>query len=291
MFGIMFGDVGHGAVLLTLGWLVSRRAKDPGDTMALFGRLGAYCGASSIVFGFLFGSVFGVENLLPHLWMKPMDNVMYAFKVVIYYGIAVITLGIALNVFNSIRTRNFAGLFFDHAGLVVAALYWAGIVAVSVFLSNKPLPKALLFLGVGLPVIVLFLKEPLIAVARRKKVHFENGVGMYIFESFLEVMEILTGYLSNTVSFIRVAAFSLAHVGLFIAVFSLAGMVRGASGGAVYAVLIQFFGNIGIIALEGLIVTIQAIRLEYYEFFGKFFFGGGMEYKPIGLSAQTGRED
>lgn len=291
MFGIMFGDVGHGAVLLALGWLMSRRAKDPGDTMALFGKLGAYCGASSILFGLLFGSVFGFENLIPHLWMKPMENVMYAFKVVIYYGIGVITLGIALNVYNSIRTRNFAGLFFDHSGLVVAALYWAGIVAVSVFLSNRPMPKAVIFLGVGLPVLVLFLKEPIIAVASRKKVHFENGVGMYIFESFLEVMEILTGYLSNTVSFIRVAAFSLAHIGLFIAVFSLAGMVRSASGGAVYAVLIQFFGNVGIIALEGLIVTIQAIRLEYYEFFGKFFFGGGMAYKPIGLSAQTGRED
>jgi V/A-type H+-transporting ATPase subunit I len=91
------------------------------------------------------------------------------------------------------------------------------------------------------------------------------------------------GYLSNTVSFIRVAAFSLAHVGLFIAVFKLAGMVQGASGGPVYAALIQLFGNIGIIALEGLVVSIQAIRLEYYEFFGKFFFGGGVAYKPIGL--------
>lgn len=291
MFGLMFGDVGHGAVLLALGWLVYRRSKDPGDTMALFGRLGAYCGASSILFGILFGSVFGLENLIPHLWMKPMDNVMYAFKVVIYYGIGVITLGIAFNMFNSIRTRNFAGFVFDHGGLLVAVLYWAGVAAVSIFLSNAPVPKKLILLGAGIPVLILFLKEPIIAIASRKKMHFENGVGMYIFESFLEVMEILTGYLSNTVSFIRVAAFSLAHIGLFIAVFSLAGMVRGASGGAVYSGLIYFFGNVGIIALEGLIVTIQAIRLEYYEFFGKFFFGGGVAYKPIGLSAQTGRED
>ncbi|HVO76616.1 MAG TPA: V-type ATPase 116kDa subunit family protein, partial [Candidatus Bathyarchaeia archaeon] len=106
MFGIMFGDVGHGAVLGTLGWFLYRRAKAPGDTVALFGRLGMYCGASSILFGILFGSVFGIESLLPHIWMKPMDNVMYFFKVAIYFGIGVLTLGIALNVLNSIRRGN-----------------------------------------------------------------------------------------------------------------------------------------------------------------------------------------
>jgi V/A-type H+-transporting ATPase subunit I len=291
MFGIMFGDVGHGAVLLALGWIVFRRAKNPDDTMALFGRLGAYCGASSIIFGVLFGSVFGVENLIPHIWMKPMDNVMYAFKVVIYYGIGVITLGLVFNMFNSLMKRNLTGFIFDHGGLLVSALYWSGVVAVAVFLKNLPIPKWLIPVGVGVPVVILFLKEPIIALARRTKPHFENGVGMYFFESFLEVMEIFTGYLSNTVSFIRVAAFSLAHIGLFIAVFSLAGMVKGAAGGPIYAGLIIVLGNIGIIALEGLIVTIQAIRLEYYEFFGKFFFGGGEAYKPIGLTAQVGRED
>ena len=291
MFGIMFGDVGHGAVLVAIGWLLYRRARDKGSSMALFGRLGMYCGVSSIVFGFLFGSLFGLERAIPHIWLKPMNNVMYFFKVAIYYGIGVIMLGIAFNMINSIRTRNFKALVFDHAGLLVAIMYWAGIVAVSVFLSNEPIPMKLLLFAVGIPILAIFFKEPIIAAATHRKVHFEGGIGMYVFESLIEIVEIFTGYLANTVSFIRIAAFSLAHVGLFIAVFSLADMVKDASGGVVYAGLIHVLGNVGIIALEGLIVSIQAIRLEYYEFFGKFFVSGGVAYKPLGLSAQLSREE
>jgi V/A-type H+-transporting ATPase subunit I len=291
MFGVMFGDVGHGAVLVLIGALLNRRAKLPSSTMALFGKLAMYCGTSSIVFGFLFGSVFGFEKLIPHVWMKPMSNIMYFFKIAIYYGIAVITLGIAFNLINTIRARKFTAVVFDHAGILVAIMYWAGIVAVSFMLSNRPIPGKLLLIAIGVPLILIFFKEPIVDIVNRRKVHFAQGFGMYVFESLIEVMEIFMGYLANTVSFIRVAAFSLAHVGLFIAVFSLADMVSGASGGIVYSILIHIFGNIGIIALEGLIVTIQAIRLEYYEFFGKFFFGGGIAYKPISLGLQAGREE
>jgi V/A-type H+-transporting ATPase subunit I len=291
MFGIMFGDVGHGAVLVGIGILLYRRAENKMSAMALFGRLAVYCGGSSILFGFLFGSIFGLEDVLPHIWMKPMSHVMYFFKVAIYYGIGVIMLGIVFNVINSIRTRNFKGLVFDHAGLLVAIMYWAGIVAVSVFLANEPVPVKLLLLAVGIPILIIFLKEPIMAVVGHRRAHFEGGVGMYVFESIIEVVEIFTGYLANTVSFIRVAAFSLAHVGLFIAVFSLADMVKGASGGMFYAGLIHVLGNVGIIALEGLIVSIQAIRLEYYEFFGKFFVSGGVPYQPLGLGVQPGREE
>ena len=291
MFGVMFGDVGQGSVLVAIGWLLYHRAGNKTSSMALFGRLGMYCGASSIVFGFLFGSLFGLEKVIPHLWLKPMNNVMYFFKVAIYYGIGVIMLGIAFNMINSIRTRNFKALVFDHAGLLVAIMYWAGIVAVSVFLSNEPIPMKLLLYAVGIPILAIFFKEPIIAAATHRKVHFEGGIGMYVFESLIEIVEIFTGYLANTVSFIRIAAFSLAHVGLFIAVFSLADMVKDASGGVVYAGLIHVLGNVGIIALEGLIVSIQAIRLEYYEFFGKFFVSGGVAYKPLGLSAQLSREE
>ena len=177
MFGIMFGDVGHGAVLVAIGWLLRGRARDKGSSMALFGTLGMYCGVSSIVFGFLFGSIFGLEEAIPHIWLKPINNVMYFFKVAIYYGIGVIMLGIAFNIINSIRTRNFKALVFDHAGLLVAIMYWAGIVAVSTFLSNEPIPMKLLILAVGIPILAIFFKEPIMAVATRRKPHFEGGSG------------------------------------------------------------------------------------------------------------------
>jgi len=291
MFGMMFGDVGHGTILLLLGAWLGFSRKRKGESIALVGRLAFYCGISSIVFGFLFGSVFGLEELIPHVWMKPMSNVIYFFKVAIYFGIGVISLGILFHVINSIRMRHFKATVFDHAGLIVAVMYWGGIVAISIFLSNEPVPVKLLVFSIGIPILLLFLREPIMALVSKRKMVFEMGVGSYIFESVIEVVEILIGYLANTVSFIRVAAFSLAHVGLFIAVFSLVDMVKGKSGGMVYSVLIIVLGNIGIIALEGLVVTIQAIRLEYYEFFGKFFFGGGVAYKPIGLGGRPSREE
>jgi V/A-type H+-transporting ATPase subunit I len=293
MFGMMFGDVGHGLILAFIGWLLGFRRgseKRSGGTV-IVGKLAFWCGLSSILFGFLYGSIFGLEDLIEGLWMKPMHNVLYFFKVAVYFGVSFISVGILLNVVNAVRARNFKATFFDHAGLVSAIIYWCGIGAVSIFLSNKPIPVVLMALGIGFPILLLFLREPLLAVFSRRRVRFEKGVMTYIMETVIEVIEIITGYLGNTVSFIRVAAFALAHVGLFIAVFSLVDMVKDKSAGFLYSALILIVGNAVIIALEGMVVTIQAIRLEYYEFFGKFFMGGGVAYKPIGLGARPDRKE
>ncbi len=292
MFGMMFGDIGHGAVLCVIGWLTgfrNRKTSKAKNPAILVGRLAFYCGISSIVFGILFGSVFGLEELIGGLWRKPMHNVIYFFKVAIYFGVAMISAGIVLNIINAIRQRDFKAVFFDHAGVINAAMYWCGIAVVSAFLAGRPISAKLLAGGIGIPLVLIFLREPIAAVAGKRKPHFEQGVFTYLMETVIEIMEIVTGYLGNTVSFIRVAAFSLAHAGLFVAIFSLVDMVKGGSGGVVYSALILIFGNAVIIALEGLVVTIQAIRLEYYEFFSKFFVAGGVAYKPIGMEDNSSR--
>jgi len=286
MFGMMFGDIGHGAILMGLGWLLGWRKGGIKGAGRQIGQLAFYCGISSVIFGFLFGSIFGLEELIPHVWMKPMHDVLYFFKIAVYFGIVMISLGILFNIINAVRARNVKAGLFDQAGLVSAIIYWGGIGAVSIFLSNKPIPLKLIVYLIGIPVLILFLREPIMALLQRRRVVFEKGIMGYIMETVIEVIEIITGYLANTVSFIRVAAFSLAHVGLFIAVFSLVDMVKDKSAGVVYSALILILGNAVIIALEGLVVTIQAIRLEYYEFFGKFFIGGGQAYKPIGIGEE-----
>ncbi len=290
MFGMMFGDVGHGLVLCGIGWLLGFRKGDRSDGVTLVGKLGFYCGLASIVFGFLFGSIFGVETWIPHLWLSPMHEIGRFFKFAIFFGVGMISVGILLNIINAVRARDFKGTFFDHAGLVSAILYWCGIGAVAIFMRNRPIPLQLVAFGILLPVLIFFLREPLAAVFGKRKMRFSTGVGTYIMESVIEVIEIITGYLGNTVSFIRVAAFALAHAGLFIAVFNMVDLVKNKSGGVIWAALIFIIGNAVIIALEGMVVTIQAIRLEYYEFFGKFFMGGGTAYKPIGLGGKPGRK-
>ncbi len=292
MFGMMFGDIGHGLILAVIGWMIGFRKKKDGkrkETTVLVGRLAFYCGVSSIIFGILFGSVFGVEYLFEGLWKKPMDNVLYFFKVAIYFGVAMISGGIILNAINAIRTKNFRALFFDHAGIVSAVMYWCGIGVVAAFLANEPVPIKLLVLGLGVPLLLIFLREPITAAFEKRKIDFKGGFFNYFMETIIEIMEIVTGYLGNTISFIRVAAFSMAHVGLFIAVFSLVEMVKGGASGIFYSALVLILGNAVIVALEGLVVTIQAIRLEYYEFFSKFFVGGGVAYEPIGMDEVSNR--
>jgi V/A-type H+-transporting ATPase subunit I len=290
MFGMMFGDVGHGLVLCVIGWLLGFRKGNRSEGVTLVGKLFFYCGLASIVFGVLYGSIFGVETWIPHIWLSPMHEIGRFFKFAIFFGVGMISVGIMLNVVNAVRARDFKGTFFDHAGLVSAILYWCGIGAAAIFMRNRPVPIQLIAFGIILPVLLFFLREPLAAMFGRRKMRFETGVGTYIMESVIEVIEIITGYLGNTVSFIRVAAFALAHAGLFIAVFSLVDLVKNKSGGVIWAALIFIIGNVVIIALEGMVVTIQAIRLEYYEFFGKFFMGGGTAYKPIGLGGKPGRK-
>jgi V/A-type H+-transporting ATPase subunit I len=280
MFGLMFGDVGHGLVLALLGlWLALKGRKDP---IRSAGRVALYAGCISIVFGFLFGSIFGVENWLPTLWMKPIENINQLFKTVIYAGIGMITVSIIINLINGLRSGNILHYIFDKAGLISGILYWCGIVIVSRLVLSKTGE------GVGLFVIyafiisalLLFFREPIINLMRRNRRLYQDGLLTGIMHSIVEMLEIVLGFLANTVSFIRVGAFGLAHVGLFIAIFALSDMLIGKWGGVASAIILVF-GNILIIVLEGLVVTIQAIRLEFYEFFSRFFRTTKVKYTPI----------
>jgi V/A-type H+-transporting ATPase subunit I len=249
-----------------------------------------YGGCASMTYGFLFGSIFGIEHLLPTLWVKPMESISELFKIAIYFGIGMITLAMVINAINGIRKRHFLGLIFDKAGLLAAILYWSGIVVVTRMLTTTAEAKGevpVLVIGLMLAaVVLLFLREPILHLAEGKKKLFPEGVTTGIMGGLVEILEIFLGFLANTVSFIRVAAFGLAHAGLFMAIFSLSDAVQGMAGGLVSG-LILVFGNVLIICLEGLVVTIQAVRLEFYEFFSRFFEQSNSKYEPIGAELKN----
>ena len=281
MFGVMFGDVGHGLVLCITGLLLVMRGEKASLQSA--GLLLVYAGISSIIFGFLFGSFFGLEHLLPTLWLKPMESISSLFKMAISFGIGMISLALLINVINGIKRRDFLGLIFDKAGLLAAVLYWCGIIVVTKIFTmeqtKEGLPVLALIFMLG-SVGLLFLREPIVHLIQGKRKLFPEGIATGIMGGIVEILEIFLGFLANTVSFIRVAAFGLAHAGLFMAIFALSDAVKGVAGGVVSG-LVLFFGNIVIIALEGLIVSIQAVRLEFYEFFSRFFQQGATSYRPL----------
>lgn len=282
MFGAMFGDVGQGLILFILGILLYKKKK---QIVSKAGILIAYCGASSILFGFLYGSVFGMESVLPALWMNPFNNILFFLKLAVLFGVFMISLGITVNIVNAFRAKDVIKGVFDKAGLLGGFIYWAGVGLAIKYLMLKsapPSPKFILCL-IGIPVLALFLKAPAEKVITKRGRIFPEGFMTYFMETVVEIIEIFIGYLANTLSYIRIAAFSLAHAGLFLAVFSLVDLVKNSAAGTFWSVTIIILGNILILVLEGTVVTIQSIRLEYYEFFSKFFEGEGKQYKPIKL--------
>ncbi|MDP2911536.1 MAG: V-type ATPase 116kDa subunit family protein, partial [Candidatus Omnitrophota bacterium] len=271
MFGAMFGDVGHGLVL-ALGSLLLSLSKNEKARQAF--ALMLYCGISSIIFGALYGSFFGIE--FRSLWLKPIDNIMEIFKVSVIFGVSFISLGIVINIINSLRDKNYLKALFDKSGLIGGVIYWTAIGLFTKIAMSRTQGLNIYFIIISIGVILLFLKPFIEAVFKKEK----RSVFIALMESTIDILEVGMSYLANTVSFIRIAAFALAHAGLFIAIFELSRIVNSA-GGEILSFLVVILGNILIIFLEGLVVTIQSLRLNYYEFFSKFFMAGKESYKPV----------
>ena len=271
MFGAMFGDLGHGLVLSVVSLFLW---KSKIEKVKQAGTLIFYCGASSSLFGILYGSFFGYE--FPSLWIKPMHSIIEIFKISILFGVVMITGGILLNVVNAFKDRDYVKAIFDKAGLIAGVIYWMGIALVSKMLVSKTKLQPV-YVMVFLACMGLLFLKPLVELIVKKKT---SPVLTAFMESTIDILEIVMGYLANTVSFIRIAAFALAHAGLFLSIFELSRIMKGI-GGAAASLIVMVLGNILIILLEGLVVSIQSLRLNYYEFFSKFFMSGKRFYKPL----------
>jgi len=286
MFGVMFGDLGHGFVLFLTGLIFKFVKKLRESALGSLANLIIYCGIASMIAGILFGSFFGYEDIIKPLWLRPLDNINTLFGLAIGFGIIIITVGIVINIINSIITKEYFEGIFSKTGLIGGVVYWGLLIVVSKAYVLKEKPSPLIMWGLILiPLLLMLLKEPLRYLIKRDKKDklFKGGVGMYLMEYFVGLLEMGIEYISNTMSFIRVVAFGLAHTGLFIAIFSMVDILRRANAPSGVSLLTLILGNIGIILLEGLVVSIQAMRLEYYEFFGKFFEKTGKKYRPITL--------
>lgn len=261
MFGSMFGDVGQGAVIAGLAWLFRARLQ----RFALFGLL---AGCSSMLFGFLYGSLFGYEDILPALWQSPIHHPILMLQIALGYGVLFLVVACSLAIYNRLAINNFAGALFGHHGVVnlifYLALVWGG-----------------LHLGFGqefgkTPMLLILLALGTLALYGWRQL--DAPVGEKILVVFIETLETVIGYVSNTLSFLRVAAFSLNHAALSIAVLTLADMM-GTTGHIITVIL----GNLFVLVLEGGIVMIQVLRLEFYEGFSRYFSGNGHEFEPLQL--------
>jgi len=197
-------------------------------------------------------------------------------------GVGLLSLGMVYNIINAALAQRWGRLLFDHYGLAGMIFYWSliGLVA-GVFVGDLPVSLAVLTILTVMSGLVLMFAEILENLIEGQRPLIEGGFGTYLMQALFELFETVIGLLSNTLSYVRMGAFAVAHGGLSLVVFIMAEIVSP-SRGAGYWVVVAL-GNLFVIGFEGMIVGIQTLRLEYYEFFSKFFSGNGMRHRPLTL--------
>ncbi len=297
IFGLMFGDIGQGAVLALIGWLIARRPT-MSSGMRRVGSLMVFCGLTAMLFGVIYGEFFGkeVNKLLGEgtfPWaFTPFENTNKFLELTVYLGIAILSLGIVLNIILQVRRRDLFHAIFSRTGLIGGVVYWGAVAIVIKAMVYKHSIAQMQWWILGFivaPLVLFALRGPIWKLIDRREKVLREGCMMYVIETFMESFEIFTGFLANTVSFVRIAAYGLSHAGILLAIFMISDMLATLPGALapVFQAIVIIVGNAVVIALEGLVAGIQALRLEYYEFFSKFFRGGGKAFSPLGAPGDS----
>lgn len=306
LFAIMFGDVGQGCVGVVMGLLINSRKISSFESYRKkhFGTTFLAAGLASMVSGFFYGSFFANEQVLVPVSRfvtqlvvgRPMDHIISLVgfqRILIFFGVtigvgAIInSIGLLINIVNMARRRLWEEVFLSKTGIAGGVFFWYLLfIAVRMLLGGHLL--LIDFVVLALPLLALFCRDLIMQLVRGHRPLIKEGLFAFIMGGIAEVLESAIYYISNSVSFLRVAAFALAHTVLSAIIFLMAGMVGGAPGGIAFKILVVLIGNSIIIVLEGLIVTIQVVRLQYYEFFSKFFNESGEEFAPFILRTSGG---
>lgn len=295
MFGMMFGDVGQGIVVSLLGLILTRLTKNP--LPPVMTRLGVF----SALFGCVYGSVFGIETIIPpiyhreNIWLgvckllsglgipEHPENIFQAAMVVLIFalilGVILILISIIFNTVGNFRAKKYGEALFSVNGVSGAVMYAALLFgAGATFLFGLPVFSVpyVIFLII-LPVVLIFLKAPLTALIEHRHVEFS------VAEAFIDVLEGAITFLSNTMSYLRIGGFVLSHAGFMLVVSQLAGTANPDSPVTVGTVVTYIIGNILVMGIEGLLSGIQVLRLEFYEVFSRFYEGNGKDFQPVKL--------
>ena len=287
LFGIMFGDLGQGLVLMLIGLLLEKKGK-------LFGVVGRI-GIASSIFGFLFGSVFGYEDLLNPIHQslfhvrEKLFNVMDSSSTMVLLigalmiGAVLIISSQLLNIWNNARHKKWSEVLVSPNGIVGLVFYVYLIAAAGSLLmggSSVILSPFMIVLFAVLPLVCFLMQEPLHNLIEHRPVKPKEGWGGYFMQSIFEVIEVLLSFMTNSMSYLRVGGFVLSHAGMMLVVMTLVKMTGG------FGPVVVVIGNIFVMCLEGLVVGIQALRLEYYEMFSRYYNGGGRKYEALTAEAE-----
>ncbi len=281
MFGMMFGDVGHGLVLALLAlWLRGRR----------HGRLAAFrqfwvipfaAGLAGACVGLLYGEAFGPTGVAPTLWLDPLDRPVPLFLVAIGVGAVLLLISYLFGIVNRWRDAGFGAALLAQYGIAGLAIFVGAILFSGGFywdlLGAEAIGGVIAFIGLALLGLGLAL---------------DAGRGFAaVTQAVVEFVDAIVRLASNLISFTRLAAFGLMHAALAAVVFEAASALWGGVAGVIAAVAVFFFGNLIAFALEALVIGVQALRLEYYELYSRIFSGEGHPFAPWSMPVLSPEEE
>lgn len=280
LFGAMFGDVGQGLLLALGGYFLKKKVPNYGGILM---RIGIF----STLFGFFYDSLFGYEHVISEwfpkgirdmLFFRPIENINSMLIAGVVSGLVFLMISYTYSVINKLKKKDIKEGLFGRNGIAGVILFISALLLVGgSFLNLTWVPMNALKVVIVLMVILMVIREPLANTLLKKKPLYHEPPSEYYVESGFELLETFLGMLSNSLSFVRVGAFALNHVGLFMAFHTIA-EITGTFAGEVSMFIL---GNALVIGLEGLIVLIQGLRLVYYEMFSKYYTGDGLAFSPV----------
>lgn len=280
IFGAMFGDLGQGALLFIVGGILYLKKK-----MNLAGII-SVAGVFSMFFGVMYGSVFGFEDVMPAMWLKPVDamtNLPFigqlntVFIVAIAFGMGLNLLVMLFQIINAAKAHDLEDMLFSHNGIAGLVFYAFIVMTIVLYMTGHKTPgNILMVIFLGIPILLFLFKEPLGNIVEKRHKKMEVGKGMFLVQGFFELFETMLSYFSNTLSYVRIGAFAVSHAAIMQVVLMLSGAENGSPNWIGIVI-----GNAIVMLLEGLVVGIQVLRLEYYEMFSRFYKGSGREFKPF----------
>jgi V/A-type H+-transporting ATPase subunit I len=270
MFGMMFGDAGHGLLLAGLGLALRFVRRGRLAPLRRIWPLPFAAGLSAALFGLAYGECFGPTGLVPRLWLDPMDDPGRLLAVGLAVGAVLLALSYAFGTLNRWREQGAVAAIVAPSGIAGTCVFLGGgIAAAGWYLHARPVA----IVGAAVVVVGLVLLATGFAM--------EAGRGVVaVLQVGIEAADGLVRIVTSTISFARLGAFGLAHAALATIVWQAAGAVWGGAAGTAAAVVIFLAGNALAFSLELLVAGIQALRLEYYELFSRIFAGQGRAFAP-----------
>lgn len=286
-FGMMFSDAGYGLLMVVAIGIVLKIFK-PDKNMRNNLKLFQYCGVSTIIWGLIFGSIFGdapvaiynaftgadltMKEILPWPTLDPQKDALMLMVISIAFGMVHILIGMGCKFYICWKQKDYAAALFD-TGLWMLML--VGFAVLAVGMITTPI---LMYVGAGIAIacaVGLILTQ-----GRGKKGIVGKAIGG------MASLYDITSYISDLLSYSRLLALGLT-TGVMAQVFNMLATMLGTNIiGIIFMIIIFIIGHAVTIGLNALGSYVHTMRLQYVEMFSKFYDGGGKPFEPFTLNSK-----